>query len=44
MMTLPEGFNVSLLVADFSSVALPVAGILLVVSIYSLIVRVLRVL
>jgi len=44
MMTLPEGFDVSLLVADFLSVALPVVGILLIVSIYSLIVRVLRVL
>lgn len=44
MMTLPEGFDVSLLVADFSSVALPIVGVLLIVAIGSLINRLLRVL
>ena len=44
MMTLPEGFDVSLLVADFSAIALPLVGIALIVSVAALINRVLRIL
>ena len=44
MMTLPEGFEVSLLVADFSSVVMPIVGVLMLVAAYSLIVRVLKLL
>lgn len=42
MMTLPEGFDVALLVSDFSGVAVPIIGVVLLVAVASLIVRVLR--
>jgi len=44
MMTLPEGFDVSLLVADFSSVSLPIVGILLLVAFGTLILRIFKLL
>jgi hypothetical protein len=42
MMTLPEGFDVALLVSDFSGVTLPIVGVVLLVAVYTLISRTLR--
>ncbi|MHB1014363.1 MAG: hypothetical protein ACYC2W_03665 [Desulfurivibrionaceae bacterium] len=42
MMTLPAGFDVALLVSDFSGVVLPIIGVVLLVAVASLIARLLR--
>lgn len=42
MMTLPAGFDVALLVSDFSGVVLPIIGVVLLVAAASLIARLLR--
>lgn len=42
MMTLPAGFDVALLVSDFSGVAVPIIGVALLVAAASLVIRVLR--
>lgn len=44
MMTLPEGFDVSLLVGDFVNLATPIVGVLMLFAVYSLISRVLKLL
>lgn len=42
MMTLPEGFDVALLVSDFSGVTVPIIGVVLLVAVYTLINRTMR--
>lgn len=42
MMTIPAGFDVALLVSDFSGVVLPIIGVVLLVAVASLIARLLR--
>ena len=42
MMSLPVGFDVFLLVSDFSDVTLPIVGVVLLVAIYTLINRTMR--